>query len=340
MDQSSEQSGDGSMDRDDGRWLTYPELATVRGIDKPSAIRLATRKKWRRQRDNHRVVRVLVPPEWLSPRYQSMDRPMEQSRDRSADRSMEQRNWDMDQSSDRAAGLSAVLAAMEAAHAGEVAALHGQIAGLKTLADTATGQLADANAARVAAQERAERADAEITTLRDVVDGLRSTLARAESRAVSAEQRATQAEAEVSQQRIAAEQARAEAEEARRAAEVRIAGLETEASAQVAQAKGDAIRARGVAQDAVQAAEALQTAVDELKAGQGRELEEAQEARKAAEAHIATLEADATAKDGWIAQAEADRDVAQQAAAEFRRAEEARKGRRRWARLTAAWRGE
>ena len=78
MDQSIEQSADRSMDQDDGRWLTYPELAAVRGIDKPSAIRLATRKKWRRQRDNRRVVRVLVPPEWLSRRYQSMDPPMEQ----------------------------------------------------------------------------------------------------------------------------------------------------------------------------------------------------------------------------------------------------------------------
>ena len=89
MDQSSEQSADRSMDQDDGRWLTYPELAAARGIDKPSAIRLATRKKWRRQRDNRRVVRVLVPPEWLAPRYQSMDLPMEQ------------RGRDTDLSSDR-----------------------------------------------------------------------------------------------------------------------------------------------------------------------------------------------------------------------------------------------
>jgi chromosome segregation ATPase len=157
MDQSSEQSGDQSMDRDDGRWLTYPELAAVRGIDKPSAIRLATRKKWRRQRDNHRVVRVLVPSEWLSPRYQSMDRPIEQSRDRVTGRSMEQRDWDMDQSSNRT-DFAAALAAIEAAHAGEVAALHGQIAGLKSAVDTATASLAEANAGRAQAEERASRA--------------------------------------------------------------------------------------------------------------------------------------------------------------------------------------
>lgn len=133
MDQSIEQSADRSMDQDDGRWLTYPELAAVRGIDKPSAIRLATRKKWRRQRDNRRVVRVLVPPEWLSRRYQSMDPPMEQP------------DRDMDLSSDRT-DFAAALAAVEAAHAGEIAALHGQIAGLKDRAERAEGAIADAEA--------------------------------------------------------------------------------------------------------------------------------------------------------------------------------------------------
>jgi septal ring factor EnvC (AmiA/AmiB activator) len=131
MDQSSEQSVDRSMDQDDGRWLTYPELAAVRGIDKPSAIRLATRKKWRRQRDNRRVVRVLVPPEWLSRRYQSMDLPMEQQ------------DRDMDLSNDRT-DFAAALAAVEAAHAGEVAALHGQIAGLTDKAERAEAAIADA----------------------------------------------------------------------------------------------------------------------------------------------------------------------------------------------------
>ena len=137
MDQSIEQSADRSMDQDDGRWLTYPELAAVRGIDKPSAIRLATRKKWRRQRDNRRVVRVLVPPEWLSRRYQSMDPPMEQpDRGRICDLSSDRTDFDS----------TAALAAVEAAHAGEIAALHGQIAGLKDRAERAEGAIADAEA--------------------------------------------------------------------------------------------------------------------------------------------------------------------------------------------------
>jgi hypothetical protein len=152
MDQPSEQSGDRSVEQDEGRWLTYPELSAVRGIDKPSAIRLATRKRWRRQRDNRRVVRVLVPPEWLSPRYHSTDQPMARNTDRSGDQ----------------AGFTVALAAVQAAHAGEVAALHGQVAGLKERVDDLTGRLAaaqvDAERARADAQDAqvdAERARAD-----------------------------------------------------------------------------------------------------------------------------------------------------------------------------------
>jgi hypothetical protein len=152
MDQSSDQSADRSMEQDDGRWLTYPELAAVRDIDKPSAIRLASRQKWRRQRDNRRVVRVLVPSDWLSPRYQSPDQSMEWS------------GRDMDRSSDRQADFAAALAAVQAAHAGEVAALHGQVAGLKTLADRSMEQLAEATTraeSAETAQRQAEQALAE-----------------------------------------------------------------------------------------------------------------------------------------------------------------------------------
>src|SRR5579859_7173262 len=50
----------------DGRWLTYAELAEIRGIGKPSAERLVRRHKWRRQTDNRGNVRVLVPLDALA----------------------------------------------------------------------------------------------------------------------------------------------------------------------------------------------------------------------------------------------------------------------------------
>lgn len=46
---------------EDGRWLTYGELAEVRGISKASATRMSFRHKWRRQAGNDGLVRVFVP---------------------------------------------------------------------------------------------------------------------------------------------------------------------------------------------------------------------------------------------------------------------------------------
>jgi hypothetical protein len=48
-----------------GHWLTYDQLAEVRGIDRLSAAKLALRHGWPKERDKHRIARVLVPPEWL-----------------------------------------------------------------------------------------------------------------------------------------------------------------------------------------------------------------------------------------------------------------------------------
>ena len=51
----------------DSRWMSYGELAQIRGIAKHSAIRLVLRRGWRRQKDNHGTMRALVPPEWAQP---------------------------------------------------------------------------------------------------------------------------------------------------------------------------------------------------------------------------------------------------------------------------------
>ena len=48
-----------------GRWISYAELAEIRGTDKTSALKLALRKKWPRRKDNHGTMHVHVPPEWL-----------------------------------------------------------------------------------------------------------------------------------------------------------------------------------------------------------------------------------------------------------------------------------
>lgn len=51
----------------DSRWMSYAELAEARRITQSSASKLAVRRGWRRQKDNHGIMRALVPPEWSEP---------------------------------------------------------------------------------------------------------------------------------------------------------------------------------------------------------------------------------------------------------------------------------
>jgi hypothetical protein len=58
-----------TQDNQDGRWLSYSELAAIRGIARPSAVKLAQRERWRRSsgNDRARTVKVLMPLDWLAP---------------------------------------------------------------------------------------------------------------------------------------------------------------------------------------------------------------------------------------------------------------------------------
>ena len=55
---------DAASDAEIGTWMTYDELAAARGIDRISAVKLALRNAWRKQRDKYRVARVHGPSEW------------------------------------------------------------------------------------------------------------------------------------------------------------------------------------------------------------------------------------------------------------------------------------
>jgi len=124
MDRSADASADETTD---GRWLSYAELANLRGIDHHSARRLVSRQRWRRQKDNHGVVRIYVPPEHLGHRR----RHREASADTSAGTPAV-----------RSADISTVIKPLEDA-----------IAALRE-------QLAEANSRVEAAEARASRAEA------------------------------------------------------------------------------------------------------------------------------------------------------------------------------------
>lgn len=49
-----------------GSWLTYDQLAAIRGIDRAAAVKLALRHGWPKERDRSRTMHVQVPSDWLA----------------------------------------------------------------------------------------------------------------------------------------------------------------------------------------------------------------------------------------------------------------------------------
>src|SRR5262249_11938241 len=157
-------------DSDEGRWLTYGELAALRRIDRHSAVKLVTRHQWRRQKDNHGVLRILVPLRWATGTDKGTDNTTDRGTDTGTDRGTDKGT---DTGTDTAA-FEAALDTIREAHAGEVAALreraeaaeqHADVANksqitMQTLAARLSTQLADAG-------ERAGRLERDLAAATD-----------------------------------------------------------------------------------------------------------------------------------------------------------------------------
>jgi hypothetical protein len=145
----------GSDPGEDGVWLTYRELAASRQIDRHSAVKLVLKHGWRRQKDNHGVLRALVPKEWMTPRAKGVAVGMAVSMDEGIPQGM-------DQGTDFAHAISAFGTA------------------LVTLRE----QLERAEQRAATAEQGREleriRADAQATELRDRIDALQTQLAEAQ----------------------------------------------------------------------------------------------------------------------------------------------------------------
>jgi len=152
-DTSSAAAGDTS----EGTWMTYSELAAIRGIGRASAFKLALRHKWRRQKNNQGQVTILVPPGWSEP------------------------------SQDEAHDVSRQIAAFETALAVIEAALveaNKRADAAQVFAERTLAELADAHARTDAAVARAEVADGDrraaeqrAEELRERIDALQVQLA-------------------------------------------------------------------------------------------------------------------------------------------------------------------
>jgi hypothetical protein len=260
----------GNSDHDgdsNGRWLTYGEIAASRGTSRIAAVRLTQRHKWRRQMGNDGLARVLVPPNMLPDNVAS--HATGDNTGNSISNVSDVGNAVSDVASNTAGDVTdnmALLAAIEAAHAGEVAAL-------RERAEVAERRADAADADRRAAQARAEHAEAARDAERVRADALRDRL---NAQLVAAE--TTEAHAAALRDRLDAMQAQlveahaalqAAVETERRAAqaEQEIAGERTRADAlrdrldasqaQIAVAEAAAELARRHAQEAQDAAETL-----------------------------------------------------------------------------------
>jgi hypothetical protein len=155
------------------RWMSFAELSAARGISKASAIKLVRRHGWRRQRDNQGHVRALVPLTWTE---REGDAEPDRGRDSTPDIGL------------LAGTFETALAAIEAAHARELATLKEQVAGaeaariaMQALVQQFAGQMHDADEAFKLERERAA---AEIVELRVDLDAAN---ARAQEALQSAE---------------------------------------------------------------------------------------------------------------------------------------------------------
>jgi chromosome segregation protein len=239
-------------------WLTYREIGARLGLNVEAARTRVRRAGWRTQPGNDGRTRVLVPDRAFVEPVIEDDGRVNDGINRTADLT----------------GLVTLLTASEArigrlerqieverdrvnSARTEADRLRAEVVSLTARADRAEQALTTAETEVREAREAAAARDDEIGTLRDVADGLRSTVARTEDRAVraetrgdEAEARALSAEADAAEQRSAADKARVVAQEAveelhRKVEAAQIAQAEAEAdTAELRQAEAER-RGRG-----------------------------------------------------------------------------------------------
>ena len=148
---------DEAVDEAGARWLTHAELAALRGISTASAIKLALRHRWRKQKDNRGTLRCLVPPEWAT------------GKDKRADEGS-------DTGADTSAAINALQAAMDTlleAKDSLLEAKDSEIAGLKEAFEIA---LSAKDSEIVSLRDQFERGIAYLDAERSRADELRGRL--------------------------------------------------------------------------------------------------------------------------------------------------------------------
>jgi hypothetical protein len=201
---------------DDARWMTFAELALIRGTSKRAAVTLIRRHGWRRQRNNEGHVIALVPLTWVTPQ-EGHKEPHKGARPGPASEPHNGAHAD---------GFETALAAIQAAHANEVTALREQVnvaeesrRAAQALADRILAQLAEASSRADHAEKRAGAADADRVAAEARTDRAEQAAAGERSRADALHDRLDTTQDELRQALEAADEARKHAREAEGAIE-------------------------------------------------------------------------------------------------------------------------
>ena len=172
-----------------GRWMTYDELAEVRGIKRIGAVRLVQRYKWRRQAGNDGRARVLVPHDALE-------------KVRGTDAGIDTGDGDAGIDAGSAAGTGTTLLS------GSLAALEDAVAVLREQLDAVNARAERAEADRADERRRADDLHAQIDVLNAEL-----VVARADAdRAAEERHRANRTEAALTGERDRAEAERSRAD--------------------------------------------------------------------------------------------------------------------------------
>ena len=179
-------------DTQDGKWLSYAELAAIRGINRASAVKLVQRERWPRSsgNDRARTIRVLVPTDWLAP---AKERAVA-SRDTPATSGEDTRH------------LVATIASLTSAFDTALASLTEQLARSeqgreleRVRADAAIALVDQTMAALADANARTDRAEVETPELRGQIEALTAELVTAKEAAERARREAVHEAREAAQ---------------------------------------------------------------------------------------------------------------------------------------------
>jgi hypothetical protein len=182
------------------RWMSYPELAYVRRIDRHSAIKLASRQHWRRRKNNQGIMQVLVPSEWAVPHWGKAPEPdVASATPAMPDATAPATPSGTPDATPDATEFGFVLSTLDAA----VSVLHEQLAIADRRAHAAEARADRAEQGRDGERARADALRDRLTTMQEQIVDARAALQAAES----ADARAVRAEASRDTERQRADRA-------------------------------------------------------------------------------------------------------------------------------------